>query len=234
MRSTIIGSKFYFVLKGYTLLEFVVVMGIFLIMGVVLMNGAPNMNKYVGFSKDTLLLTDTLRDIQVKGVSSYSAVFSTSAFDQDKIIGYGLYIDISDINKNNILTTFADLEDESLGADQYGIKSSNKEYDELEKLEDQRFDYSHITNMYSLVNDSVDGDTQYSKSSVQQINIVFVRPNITPIIKYLDINESLPVWKEADKILVELYYASLLGDQAFRCIAIEQSGQTVVSGGKCN
>lgn len=218
------------VIKGYTLIEMVVVIAIFVIMGTVMFTGMPSLGKYTRFQKDMILFTDTVRDLQIKGGSVYvKNIDNNNLGDVDDIKGFGMYLDLSVINGNKQITIFKDLE--SGDVNKYGVRESNAKYDSVaEKVEVDVLEYTTINKIY--YNDCTN---VCQLKSANKASVAFIRPDITPYIKVekLDSNGQI-LWEDPkSNLYIELYFPSLSQREAYKCISVEQSGQTSVVNDKC-
>jgi prepilin-type N-terminal cleavage/methylation domain-containing protein len=216
------------IIKGYTLMELVVVIAIISILGAVTMGSAPELNKYIGFSKDSILLIDTIRDMQVKGGSTYTK--NINPLESDMIKGFGLYFDMTSGSQKEF-TIFKDFEiGEDL--DEFGIKNSNLKYDgETEFMSKISFTNAVITNIYK--------DEYGSKVNMGKASIVFVRPKVSPVIMSIDYdtavntNTTIDDFILTDRLYIELFYSSLPDSYAYRCVIMDPSGQTTMISDKC-
>lgn len=213
---------------GYTLIELIVVIAIISILGGVMMSSTPNLNKYVSFSKDTILLVDTIRDMQIRGGSLYTK--NINPLEMDNIKGFGLYFDMT-LGNQKEFTIFKDFEvGEEL--DIYGVKNSNLKYDGVtEFMSKIYFDNTVITNIYM--------DESDNKITIGKASMVFVRSKVSPTLMYIDYNTAINTittlddFISVDRFYIELFYSSLPEEYAYRCVIMEPSGQTAVISGKC-
>ena len=91
-------------LRGYSLLEVMLSVAIFAIMGSVLFGDTPSIGKSIAFNTEANLITDIVRDVQIKGSSGYVGT-STNSNSEYSGLGLVFFVGKSDSNRINV---FAD------------------------------------------------------------------------------------------------------------------------------
>ena len=223
-------------LRGYSLLEVMLSVAIFAIMGSVLFGDTPSIGKSIAFNTEANLITDIVRDVQIKGSSGYVGTSTTDGNGEYSGLGLVFFVGKSDSNHINV---FADKNTSAVN--DKGTYKGNGYYDDEDLiLGKQYINGSVITDKNSpwiielnesVINRVIIGEKELPiyVTSNSIASILFQKGNTKVKITDLTTTNKTPT---TSPLFIELE-SKRLKTKGYRCVIIEYSGSARVENGAC-
>lgn len=201
--------------RGFSIVELIIVVAIFIVIATVVLTKQSKFSSDILISNMAYEVALTIREAQVYGTGSKKATNSSFTEDENRQVGYGIYINANGTTKPTSMRLFVD---RPLGPGLPG----NGVYDAGENLSLFNLTRNHrIRNFCGLVGAGPNWSCWTSQSGPFHLNIVFVKPNPDA---YMKGGTSIGAGSFTK---VALVIESALGDKC-RVVTINAGGQIEV------